>query len=71
MYEVARRNPFVFAPALLIVAARFEEVAKICCEEEQKANCFRTKVCISFASFKRRRNNPIPQLQTLTLNYSK
>ncbi|XP_073898123.1 afamin isoform X2 [Castor canadensis] len=43
MYEVARRNPFVFAPALLIVAARFEEVAKICCEEEQKANCFRTK----------------------------
>ncbi|MCP6565563.1 hypothetical protein NL503_29775, partial [Klebsiella pneumoniae] len=43
MYEVARRNPFVFAPVLLTVAARFEEVATACCEEQQKANCFQAK----------------------------
>ncbi|XP_063096585.1 afamin isoform X1 [Cavia porcellus] len=43
IYEVARRNPFVFAPTLLTVAARFEEVAKTCCEEQQKANCFQEK----------------------------
>uniref|UniRef100_A0A8C6QVX4 Afamin n=1 Tax=Nannospalax galili TaxID=1026970 RepID=A0A8C6QVX4_NANGA len=43
MYEVARRNPFVFAPVLLTVAARFEEVATACCEEQQKANCFGVK----------------------------
>ncbi|XP_017520825.3 afamin [Manis javanica] len=43
IYEVSRRNPFAFAPTLLTVAARFEEVTKTCCEEQDKANCFRTK----------------------------
>ncbi|XP_046513196.1 afamin isoform X1 [Equus quagga] len=43
IYEVSRRNPFVFAPTLLTVATRFEEMAKTCCEEQDKANCFRTK----------------------------
>ncbi|KAL2780405.1 afamin precursor [Daubentonia madagascariensis] len=43
IYEVARRNPFVFAPTLLSVAARFEEVAKTCCEEQQKVSCFQTR----------------------------
>ncbi|KAG3276437.1 afamin [Ictidomys tridecemlineatus] len=42
-HEVARRNPFAFGPTLLTVAARFEEVAKTCCEEQQKANCFQAK----------------------------
>ncbi|KAM9086050.1 afamin [Megaptera novaeangliae] len=43
IYEVSRRNAFVFAPTLLTAAARFEEMTKICCEEQEKANCFRTK----------------------------
>uniref|UniRef100_A0A2K5VX17 Albumin domain-containing protein n=1 Tax=Macaca fascicularis TaxID=9541 RepID=A0A2K5VX17_MACFA len=43
LYEVARRNPFVFAPTLLTVAAHFEEVAKSCCEEQNKVNCFQTR----------------------------
>ncbi|KAM5284312.1 afamin [Hipposideros larvatus] len=43
IYEVARRNPFVFSPTLLTVAARFEEMAETCCGEQDKANCFRTK----------------------------
>ncbi|XP_005666795.1 afamin isoform X2 [Sus scrofa] len=43
IYEVSRRNPFVFAPTLLTVAARFEEMAETCCEEQEKANCFRSK----------------------------
>uniref|UniRef100_A0A8C6HG80 Afamin n=1 Tax=Mus spicilegus TaxID=10103 RepID=A0A8C6HG80_MUSSI len=43
MYEVARRNPFVFAPVLLTVAAWFEEAATTCCEQQQKATCFQAK----------------------------
>ncbi|XP_007126315.1 afamin isoform X1 [Physeter macrocephalus] len=43
IYEVSRRNPYVFAPTLLTAAARFEEMTKTCCEEQEKANCFRTK----------------------------
>ncbi|XP_023409129.1 LOW QUALITY PROTEIN: afamin [Loxodonta africana] len=42
LFEVARRNPFVFYPILLTVAARFEEVAKTCCKEQDIASCFRT-----------------------------
>ncbi|XP_040822942.1 afamin isoform X1 [Ochotona curzoniae] len=40
IYEFARRNPFAFAPTLVTVAARFEEVASTCCEEQHKASCF-------------------------------
>ncbi|XP_054445792.1 afamin [Pteronotus mesoamericanus] len=43
IYEVSRRNPFVFAPTLLRVTALIEEMTKTCCEEQDKANCFRTK----------------------------
>uniref|UniRef100_G1SHH2 Afamin n=1 Tax=Oryctolagus cuniculus TaxID=9986 RepID=G1SHH2_RABIT len=40
IYEVARRNPFAFAPTLLTVAAQFEELTNRCCEEQHKASCF-------------------------------
>lgn len=50
MYEVARRNPFVFAPVLLNVAARFEEAATMCCEQQQKATCFQDKVGTTLTS---------------------
>nr|XP_010340893.2 afamin [Saimiri boliviensis boliviensis] len=43
VYEVARRNPFVFAPTLLTVAAHFGDVTKSCCEEQNKVNCFQTR----------------------------
>ncbi|XP_066088855.1 afamin isoform X1 [Saccopteryx bilineata] len=43
IYEVSRRNPFVFAPTLLTVTGRFEEMTKMCCEAKDKANCFRAK----------------------------
>ncbi|XP_024434705.2 afamin [Desmodus rotundus] len=43
IYEVSRRNPFVFAPTLLRIADLIEEMTKTCCEEQDKANCFRTK----------------------------
>lgn len=52
IYEVSRRNPFVFAPTLLMLAARFEAITKTCCEEQDKANCFQTKVSITFISLK-------------------
>lgn len=47
MYEVARRNPFVFSPVLLTVAAQFEEAATTCCEQQEKAICFQAKVSIT------------------------
>ncbi|KAL6088825.1 hypothetical protein STEG23_014090, partial [Scotinomys teguina] len=43
MYEVARRNPFVFSPVLLTMAARFEEAVTTCCEQQEKASCFQDK----------------------------
>ncbi|XP_053437599.1 afamin [Nycticebus coucang] len=43
VYEVARRNPFVFGPTLLSVAARFAEVAGACCEEQRTVGCFQRR----------------------------
>ncbi|XP_045713629.1 afamin isoform X2 [Phyllostomus hastatus] len=43
IYEVSRRNPFVFTPTLLRVTDLIEEMTKTCCEEQDKANCFRIK----------------------------
>ncbi|XP_036618973.1 afamin isoform X2 [Trichosurus vulpecula] len=44
IYEIARRNPFVFAPTLLSLAAHYKEVSTSCCQEENKHECFHTKV---------------------------
>ncbi|XP_074084548.1 afamin isoform X1 [Macrotis lagotis] len=43
IYEIARRNPFVFAPTLLSMAADYKEVSTSCCQEEKKLECFHTK----------------------------
>ncbi|XP_043825487.1 afamin isoform X2 [Dromiciops gliroides] len=43
IYEIARRNPFAFAPTLLSLAARYKEVSTSCCQEENKHECFHTK----------------------------
>ncbi|XP_036270007.1 afamin [Pipistrellus kuhlii] len=43
LYEVSRRNPYVFTPTLLTDMAHIEEITKTCCEEQDKANCFQTK----------------------------
>lgn len=45
LYEVSRRNPYVFAPTLLTDMAHIEGIIKTCCEveEQYKADCFRTK----------------------------
>ncbi|XP_068952685.1 afamin-like, partial [Petaurus breviceps papuanus] len=43
IYEIARRNPFLFAPTLLSLAARYKEVSTSCCQEENKHECFHTK----------------------------
>ncbi|XP_074131865.1 LOW QUALITY PROTEIN: afamin, partial [Sminthopsis crassicaudata] len=43
IYEIARRNPFIFAPTLLALAARYKEVSTSCCQEENKHECFRIK----------------------------
>ncbi|XP_006898525.1 PREDICTED: afamin [Elephantulus edwardii] len=44
IYDFSRRDPFVFPLTLLATTAHFEEVAKACCAEEDKASCFQTRV---------------------------
>ncbi|XP_012660776.1 afamin [Otolemur garnettii] len=43
VYEVARRNPFVFAPTLLSAATRFAEAAGACCEDQREVGCFQKR----------------------------
>ncbi|GAB1289828.1 Afamin [Apodemus speciosus] len=52
MYEIARRNPFAFAPVLLTIAGRFGEAATTCCEQQQKATCFQAKQNVAVFSKK-------------------
>lgn len=53
IYEVSRRNPFVFTPTLLRVTDLIEEMTKTCCEEHDKANCFRARVSIAVNSMEK------------------
>ncbi|EPY78247.1 serum albumin [Camelus ferus] len=71
IYEISRRNPFVFAPTLLTVAARFEEMTKTCCEEQEKAYCFRTKNQTDKCSFSYliKLTKIAPQLSTEELTF--
>ncbi|KAM9237246.1 LOW QUALITY PROTEIN: afamin-like [Dugong dugon] len=60
LYEVARRNPFVFSPTLLNVAACFEEVVKTCCEEQDVASCFQTRKKSKYSAKVR---HDVPQIE--------
>uniref|UniRef100_F7AX94 Afamin n=1 Tax=Monodelphis domestica TaxID=13616 RepID=F7AX94_MONDO len=44
IYEIARQNPFGFAPTLLSGAAIYKEAITRCCQEENKHECFHLKV---------------------------
>ncbi|XP_074084547.1 alpha-fetoprotein isoform X2 [Macrotis lagotis] len=43
IYEISRRHPFLFAPTILSLAARYDKIISNCCESEDAAECFRLK----------------------------
>nr|BAC36150.1 unnamed protein product [Mus musculus] len=43
IYEVSRRNPFMYAPAILSLAAQYDKVVLACCKADNKEECFQTK----------------------------
>ncbi|XP_074132331.1 albumin [Sminthopsis crassicaudata] len=44
LYEVARRHPYFYAPALLAYAHQYREAVKGCCQEADKGACFDNKL---------------------------
>ncbi|NWZ40197.1 ALBU protein, partial [Brachypodius atriceps] len=45
VYAVARRNPFLHAPAILGLAVEYENALKTCCSESDVGACLDEKVC--------------------------
>ncbi|KFV64724.1 Serum albumin, partial [Dryobates pubescens] len=43
IYSVARRNPFMYAPAILGLAADYEHALQSCCQESDVGTCLDTK----------------------------
>ncbi|XP_027710333.1 serum albumin-like [Vombatus ursinus] len=44
LYEVARRHPYFYAPALLVYARQYKEEVKECCQGADKAACLKEKL---------------------------
>ncbi|XP_021018617.1 alpha-fetoprotein [Mus caroli] len=43
IYEVSRRNPFMYAPAILSLAAQYDKIVPACCKADNMEECFQTK----------------------------
>ncbi|XP_031197937.1 alpha-fetoprotein [Mastomys coucha] len=43
IYEVSRRNPFMYAPAILSLAAQYDKAVPACCKADSMEECFHTK----------------------------
>ncbi|XP_029424406.1 alpha-fetoprotein isoform X2 [Nannospalax galili] len=43
IYEVSRRHPFMYAPAILALAAHYDKIIPFCCKAENAEECFQTK----------------------------
>ncbi|XP_032116871.1 alpha-fetoprotein [Sapajus apella] len=43
IYEIARRHPFLYAPTILLLAARYDKIIPSCCKVENAVECFQTK----------------------------
>nr|XP_034364128.1 alpha-fetoprotein [Arvicanthis niloticus] len=46
IYEVSRRNPFMYAPTILSLAAQYDKVVPACCKADNMEECFQTKRAI-------------------------
>ncbi|KAM5284308.1 alpha-fetoprotein [Hipposideros larvatus] len=43
IYEIARRNPFLYAPTVLSLASHYDKIIPPCCKAENAVECFQTK----------------------------
>ncbi|XP_040603811.1 alpha-fetoprotein [Mesocricetus auratus] len=43
IYEVSRRFPFMYAPAILSLAAQYDKTVPVCCKAENMEECFQAK----------------------------
>nr|XP_010340892.1 alpha-fetoprotein [Saimiri boliviensis boliviensis] len=42
IYEIARRHPFLYAPTILLLAARYDKIIPSCCKVANAVECFQT-----------------------------
>ncbi|XP_001375107.1 alpha-fetoprotein [Monodelphis domestica] len=40
IYEITRRHPFLYAPTILSLAARYDKIISTCCQAENAVECF-------------------------------
>lgn len=50
IYKVSRKYPFMYAPAILSLAAQYDKAVPECCKAENPEECFQTKVVILCSS---------------------
>ncbi|XP_006142975.1 alpha-fetoprotein [Tupaia chinensis] len=43
IYEISRSHPFLYAPTILSLAARYDKIIPSCCKAENAVECFQTK----------------------------
>ncbi|XP_060043832.1 alpha-fetoprotein [Erinaceus europaeus] len=43
IYEIARRHPYLYAPAILYLAGHYAKIISSCCQAENPVECFQTK----------------------------
>ncbi|XP_062964743.1 alpha-fetoprotein [Cynocephalus volans] len=46
IYEISRRHPFLYAPTILSMAARYDKIIPLCCKAENAVECFQTKTAL-------------------------
>ncbi|XFF78821.1 hypothetical protein AB1E18_005040 [Capra hircus] len=44
IYETSRKHPFVYGPTILTMSVCYETAVQSCCQEENKTECFQTKL---------------------------
>nr|prf alpha fetoprotein [Rattus norvegicus] len=43
IYDVSKRNPFLYAPTILYLAAQYDKAVPACCKADNMEECFQTK----------------------------
>lgn len=50
IYETSRKHPFLYGPTILTMSVCYETAVQSCCREENKTECFQTKVNYLYVS---------------------
>ncbi|XP_037386128.1 alpha-fetoprotein-like [Talpa occidentalis] len=44
IYETSRKHPFLYGPTIMTISSCYETTIQSCCQEENKTECFQTKL---------------------------